>query len=176
MQKIATDIQAFERLCAEWVSSVDMTATLWVLANGSTVKAAAEKRRFLFMNGISKFLKRHVLSGLNNLVGKTMALDIATLFGYTHNEDSVDSIQDQMLAAPRVDNAERLSHVIEFTERPPRGSDHRADQGEALRRQARRLRQARDPHRAGLPHRKAPHRRKRIRAEMRTFFPERGHR
>ena len=52
----------------------------------SVVKTLESKQRFTFLTGVSKFSKVSIFSDLNNLKDWTMHANVATLFGYTHEE------------------------------------------------------------------------------------------
>ena len=52
----------------------------------SVIKTLESKQRFTFITGVSKFSKVSVFSDLNNLNDWTMNANVATLFGYTHEE------------------------------------------------------------------------------------------
>ena len=52
----------------------------------SVVKTLESKQRFTFLTGVSKFSKVSIFSDLNNLNDWTMNANVATLFGYTHEE------------------------------------------------------------------------------------------
>lgn len=52
----------------------------------SVIKGTEEKQRFMFMTGVSRFSKVSIFSDLNNLNDWTMERQVATLFGYTHDE------------------------------------------------------------------------------------------
>ena len=52
----------------------------------SVVKTLESKQRFTFLTGVSKFSKVSIFSDLNNLNDWTMDANVATLFGYTHEE------------------------------------------------------------------------------------------
>ena len=52
----------------------------------SVIKTLEAKQRFTFITGVSKFSKVSIFSDLNNLKDWTMLPQVATLFGYTHDE------------------------------------------------------------------------------------------
>ena len=52
----------------------------------SVVKTYEDRLRFAFLTGVSKFAKVSIFSDLNNLIDKSLSVDTATLFGYTHEE------------------------------------------------------------------------------------------
>ena len=52
----------------------------------SVIKTLESKQRFTFITGVSKFSKVSIFSDLNNLNDWTMDANVATLFGYTHED------------------------------------------------------------------------------------------
>ena len=52
----------------------------------SVIKTLESKQRFTFLTGVSKFSKVSIFSDLNNLNDWTLDANVATLFGYTHDE------------------------------------------------------------------------------------------
>ncbi len=52
----------------------------------SVIKTYEGKQRFAFITGVSKFSKVSIFSDLNNLDDMTLDADVATLFGFTHDE------------------------------------------------------------------------------------------
>ena len=52
----------------------------------SVIKTLESKQRFMFITGVSKFSKVSIFSDLNNLNDWTMDANVATLFGYTHED------------------------------------------------------------------------------------------
>ena len=52
----------------------------------SVIKTLESKQRFTFLTGVSKFSKVSIFSDLNNLNDWTLNANVATLFGYTHDE------------------------------------------------------------------------------------------
>jgi hypothetical protein len=50
------------------------------------VKYEEGQQRFAFITGVSKFSKMSIFSDLNNLDDMTLDADVATLFGFTHDE------------------------------------------------------------------------------------------
>ncbi|MBQ6246965.1 MAG: AAA family ATPase [Kiritimatiellae bacterium] len=52
----------------------------------SVIKTCEGKQRFAFITGVSKFSKVSIFSDLNNLDDMTLDAEVATLFGFTHDE------------------------------------------------------------------------------------------
>lgn len=50
------------------------------------IKYEESKQRFAFITGVSKFSKVSIFSDLNNLDDMTLDAEVATLFGFTHDE------------------------------------------------------------------------------------------